>query len=444
MNNWDTFPLSIPGLGNDIAINVPKNRLPVCIRCKHQYKTRRLCREKKKHAGLPWRKMYICITLHDSCFTGNKSLIKGPFVAKNISWQPYQYKGSVSINSEFPMCANCKSKNYTASYCRERRNAHRDLPWDTVYVELSEKKNCAIPESKEKTNSEINDDEETLSTKFESKSDDEEEADAEKSASFQSPELQDKNIIFDSEVGSSVEDKLSELLGIKRKLSEDKHDSKRYKCGEGVSIDSDRKNEELDFNEKQRKDIFSEIDESKTFCIEVSHYAYQAQWLDLDEVRAADLKIERSKSSSEARCDDTKKKSEVMSDYNFALGRRMHNAGYGHDEYAQSSYHPTAHHFSPQTTSSPYPHHSQHWSSSNYPPSPQPRHPNNSIPAATWNNHQYHGQYMYQQNWQGQPPPSYHPHQIQNADSQRRAMCPESSDPYYQEYPTEDHSYSLE
>ena len=271
MTGWDTFPLSIPGLDENIAISVPKKRLPVCIRCKHQYKTRKLCREKKKHTGLPWRKMYICITMDDSCFTKEGNCKKGPFIASNSDWQPFQYKDDVSINSDFPMCASCKSKNYTASYCRERRNAHRDLPWDTVFVTLSAK-NVNLEVEKNDNDVALSDNNKETSTKKNSE---------DRGIGTVQDYNGNQSISNDSnksQQGSEKDEDILDLKGIKRKSTDDDMSTKKTKSSnDGGSNDEVNQNNEDLVNKKENKDIFAQIDKSRTFCVEVSHYGYHAQ-----------------------------------------------------------------------------------------------------------------------------------------------------------------------
>jgi len=287
MSSWDTLPVSIPGLGDDIVIQFPKQRLPVCVRCKHHFKTRKLCREKKKHTGLPWRKIYICITLNDSCLQEDNTLKKGSFTSKTRGWRPYQYKATTEINCDIPMCSSCKSKNYTGSYCRERRNPHRDLPWDTVYVEVfpTEKTESTVKDqeenSQEKTESpgiEANGEvEQNETTKLEPERGLKDENPMDLNAiNKEKGEKEEDYSHTENRVKEKVEKDSTEKQNGKRKLSTDEEPSKKVKT---EIIDKEGENE--NGNKRKKKEdytrFFDDIDKTRTFCLEVSHDHYHAQ-----------------------------------------------------------------------------------------------------------------------------------------------------------------------
>lgn len=135
----------IPGLQNTIEIPFPDNKLPVCKRCKKNYKTRELCRIRDCHDDLPWNTTYICVTLDESCFTRNSNgdlqLVDEDsmqYVATSLPDPPMPYcakKGHIG-GAKSPICMACRNKNYTRHHCREKQK-HRQLPWGTVYVLLS-------------------------------------------------------------------------------------------------------------------------------------------------------------------------------------------------------------------------------------------------------------------------------------------------------------------
>jgi len=57
-------PIEIPyPAGTDFA----ERPLPVCERCKRNFKTRDVCRKKYQHRALPWCPVFLCITLDHSC-----------------------------------------------------------------------------------------------------------------------------------------------------------------------------------------------------------------------------------------------------------------------------------------------------------------------------------------------------------------------------------------
>lgn len=130
----NTLYLDIPGFTSNLHVRFPDCRLPVCGRCKKNYKTRDMCRTQGEHTDLPWSPVFICITLDHTCTDADNKLKKGPFTTRNMEWMPYCFKNEVS--AETLICAACKTKNYTRKQCRVK-SRHRFLPWSTVYVMLS-------------------------------------------------------------------------------------------------------------------------------------------------------------------------------------------------------------------------------------------------------------------------------------------------------------------
>eukprot|EP00957_Ditylum_brightwellii_P038641 2920904-Ditylum_brightwellii.AAC.1 len=47
-----TFKL--PALDKTLDVEFPSGRLPVCVRCKKNYKTKTICRSRDLHKHLPW------------------------------------------------------------------------------------------------------------------------------------------------------------------------------------------------------------------------------------------------------------------------------------------------------------------------------------------------------------------------------------------------------
>lgn len=130
-----TLNLDIPGLTTNLSVRFPDGRLPVCGRCKKNYKTRDMCRGSQgEHTALPWSTVFICVTLDHTCTDANNNLRKGSFLARNMDWMPYCYKNEVTAKTL--ICSACKTKNYTRKQCRVK-SRHRFLPWSTVYVTLS-------------------------------------------------------------------------------------------------------------------------------------------------------------------------------------------------------------------------------------------------------------------------------------------------------------------
>lgn len=140
MKNVMTF--TPPGFKQSIDVPFPDRTLSVCVRCKKNYKTRQYCRVRDGHTALPSALTYVCITLDMSCTDENGKLIDGPFVARPLPPQPYSFRDEIEAST--PTCAACKEKNYTRSYCRQKR-MHKQLPWSTNYVILCAAKPGSSP-----------------------------------------------------------------------------------------------------------------------------------------------------------------------------------------------------------------------------------------------------------------------------------------------------------
>mmetsp|Transcript_23624 Transcript_23624/g.48891 ORF Transcript_23624/g.48891 Transcript_23624/m.48891 type:complete len:554 (+) Transcript_23624:591-2252(+) len=128
-----------PGFPQIIQVKFPDKRLAVCGKCKKNYKTREMCRERNGHTGEPWAVHYICITLDDSCLDEEGKYVDKPLTARMVQWQPYclrDHFGREPDGKTAPVCSGCKKTNRTRSFCRDRHH-HRQLPWCTVYVMLS-------------------------------------------------------------------------------------------------------------------------------------------------------------------------------------------------------------------------------------------------------------------------------------------------------------------
>jgi len=86
------------------------------------------------------------MTLDDTCITDDGKLISGPFSAKPLPVQPLCYQ--TDINRTSPICSTCRHKSYTRTYCRNLKS-HKQLPWSTVYVQLSSDPNGVVEDQKE-------------------------------------------------------------------------------------------------------------------------------------------------------------------------------------------------------------------------------------------------------------------------------------------------------
>jgi len=129
----NVLDLEIPGFPSKLQLSFPDGRLPVCTKCKKNFKTRDMCRVHGGHTSLPWTSVYACITLDDSCIDSNKKLKKGDYTAKNIGFSSFCYREDVPADTL--ICASCKVKNYTRKQCRVK-SKHRALPWSTIFIKL--------------------------------------------------------------------------------------------------------------------------------------------------------------------------------------------------------------------------------------------------------------------------------------------------------------------
>ena len=130
-----------PGNGLPYAFDIPfpDKRLPVCIRCKKNFKSRDLCRTRDAHKALPWSTTYVVVTLTDDLFETNnegKLMYRDISVVAELQELPEMCKGpSDGFMESEPICTVCRSKNYTRDYCR-KTSKHTTPSWNAVYVKL--------------------------------------------------------------------------------------------------------------------------------------------------------------------------------------------------------------------------------------------------------------------------------------------------------------------
>lgn len=198
---WSTF-LTIPGIMQPILITLPSMKLPVCNKCKGQFKTRKYCRlEPRKHMSLPWSTVYLCLTFDDSCYDVDSVSDSGMEIRNNIrrlktnqsftakiaefdssstsrnKWRPFvirensetsplkkkkEREGSEAasascidssaedLTNTLPMCMDCKKKRYTGTFCRGKASPHTYLPWSTVYYDIFCNKEEQLKDEEEK------------------------------------------------------------------------------------------------------------------------------------------------------------------------------------------------------------------------------------------------------------------------------------------------------
>ena len=125
-----------PGFNQALNVKFPDSRLPVCVACKKNFKTKDMCRVRNLHTSPPWTTAHICMTLDDSCTDENGNYVDKQFVVRMAQYRPFCVMEDFPPNSKTPVCATCKKTNRTRNFCR-KRHKHRKLPWSTVYVMLS-------------------------------------------------------------------------------------------------------------------------------------------------------------------------------------------------------------------------------------------------------------------------------------------------------------------
>ena len=125
-----------PGFKQALNVKFPDSRLPVCVSCKKNFKTKDMCRVRNQHTRQPWTTAFICMTLDASCTDEDGNYVDKPFIVRMVQWRPFSVMEDFAPKSKTPVCATCKKTNRTRSFCRDRHK-HRKLPWCTVYVMMS-------------------------------------------------------------------------------------------------------------------------------------------------------------------------------------------------------------------------------------------------------------------------------------------------------------------
>ena len=127
------------GLPYSFDVPFPPRKLPVCCRCKKNFKSRDICRVRDGHRALPWAATNVVVTITDEVLSraedGTLSYLDIPVTAelKNI---PELCKGPAgTFMTSQPICRVCKDKNYTRDYCRNTCK-HTTPPSSTIYVKL--------------------------------------------------------------------------------------------------------------------------------------------------------------------------------------------------------------------------------------------------------------------------------------------------------------------
>jgi len=127
------------GMPRPFDVPFPERRLPVCDRCKKNYKSRDLCRTRDGHKTLPWTTTYVAVTIDQSLIVeddnGKASYADLPAIGLLMD-TPLMCLGPAdgSMKAE-PICKVCREKNYTRDYCRNTCK-HTTPPWSTTYVKI--------------------------------------------------------------------------------------------------------------------------------------------------------------------------------------------------------------------------------------------------------------------------------------------------------------------
>lgn len=150
-----------PGMPRAFDVPYPERKLPVCVRCKKNYRSRELCRQRDQHKALPWQTTYVVVTLTDEVLVkvedGSLTCADIPVVAE-LQEMPELCRGPAGgYMQKEPICKVCKEKNYTRDYCRNT-SRHTTPPYQTVYVKLVPKtsENDERPMKKKKRRPEEN------------------------------------------------------------------------------------------------------------------------------------------------------------------------------------------------------------------------------------------------------------------------------------------------
>ena len=129
-----------PGMPRAFDVPFPERRLPVCNRCKKNFKSRDLCRNRDGHKSLPWQNTYVAVTIADVCLIqgedGSLSYNPDVPVVAELQGTPLLCLGPADGSMRLePICKVCREKNYTRDYCRNTCK-HTTPPWSTTYVKL--------------------------------------------------------------------------------------------------------------------------------------------------------------------------------------------------------------------------------------------------------------------------------------------------------------------
>lgn len=118
----------LPGLPQPFDVPFPSRKLPVCLQCKKNYRSRELCRQRDDHRALPWRTVYPVVTLTEEVllemnYNGNVTgVVANIPVTAVMQEDPVMCDGPLNKDdfmSKQPICKGYKKKCYTRNHCRE-------------------------------------------------------------------------------------------------------------------------------------------------------------------------------------------------------------------------------------------------------------------------------------------------------------------------------------
>lgn len=118
----------------------PEKKLPVCDRCKKNYRSRELCRSRDGHKALPWQTTYVVVTISDEVLVkgddGSLSYHPDMPMLAELQDMPELCRGPADGSmAREPICPVCKEKNYTRDHCRNTLK-HTTPPYQAIYVKL--------------------------------------------------------------------------------------------------------------------------------------------------------------------------------------------------------------------------------------------------------------------------------------------------------------------
>lgn len=291
-----------PGFKFPIDVQFPPRCLPVCERCKKNFKTREHCRGRDCHTDLAWCETYVCVSLDNTCTGDDGFLLDGPFVAKVVPPIAFNLKGE--LNPLTPICAPCKDKNYTRTYCRQNKN-HRQLPWSTVYVIVSLKAGT-LPVRTEKpsinkriksnsgdcipVDSAVDDSASDLKRKNE-KADDDATADNSNYGLDLEGEDEESDPQSKTDDGEEVNRKDIKEESGKESSSSKKKTKKRKSKDANTNDEKDGDEDEEDLEKLKAIEAvkLDDIPRSRTFLATVSSKLHRIEWVDIDPVLETQL-----------------------------------------------------------------------------------------------------------------------------------------------------------